>query len=61
MSKPALSIFGTGFVGLCTGVGFASKGYKVITSTHDPRKVELINKGVPPFYEPDLKKLLVKR
>lgn len=58
MSKPAISIFGTGFVGLCTGVGFASKGFAVITSTHDPTKAKLINNGIPPFHEPNLKKLL---
>jgi UDPglucose 6-dehydrogenase len=46
-----ISITGTGYVGLVTAVGFASKGYKVITSTHDHEKVALINKGVPPFYE----------
>lgn len=60
MSNPAISIIGTGFVGLCTGVGFASKGYQVTTSTHDPEKAALINSGVPPFYEPGLEKLLQK-
>ena len=55
-----ISIVGTGYVGLCTAVGFASKGYKVITSTHNPEKASLINKGIPPFYEPHLKELLQK-
>jgi len=49
-----ISIIGTGYVGLCTAVGFASKGYKVITSTHDPEKADSIKRGVPPFYEPGL-------
>jgi UDPglucose 6-dehydrogenase len=53
-----ISIFGTGYVGLCTAVGFASKGYKVITVTHDAEKVEKINKGWAPFYEPKLQELL---
>jgi len=53
-----ISVVGTGYVGLCTAVGFASKGYKVITSTHDQEKASLINRGIPPFYEPGLKDLL---
>lgn len=56
--KKRISIIGTGFVGLCTAVGFASKGYDVITSTNDPEKAALLEKGVPPFYEPKLKELL---
>jgi len=55
-----VSIVGTGYVGLCTAVGFASKGYKVITSTHDAEKAALINEGIPPFHEPVLQELLQK-
>jgi UDPglucose 6-dehydrogenase len=49
---------GIGYVGLCTAVGFASKGYNVIASTHDAEKTAKINKGIPPFYEPHLQQLL---
>ena len=52
--KNRISIVGTGYVGLCTAVGFALKGYRVITSTHQLEKVMLINDGIPPFYEPRL-------
>lgn len=45
-------------MGLCTAVGFASKGYKVVISDHDPEKAALINNGTPPFYEPMLQSLL---
>ena len=55
-----ISIVGTGYVGLCTAIGFATKGYKVITSTHNPEKAASINKGNPPFYEPSIKKSLQK-
>lgn len=55
-----ISIVGTGYVGLSTSVGFASKGYHVIASTHDAQKATLINKGVSPFYEPDLEENLKK-
>jgi UDPglucose 6-dehydrogenase len=60
MDWKGISIIGTGYVGLCTGVGFATKGFKVITSTHDSNKVKSINEGTPPFYEPGLKELLKK-
>lgn len=60
MALYGVSMVGTGYVGLCTAVGFASKGYKVITSTHDPKKADLINKGIPPFFEPSLEELLKK-
>jgi len=60
MKKPRISVMGIGYVGLCTAVGFASKRYQVIASTHDAEKATKINKGVPPFYEPNLQKLLEK-
>jgi len=60
MIDKSISIVGTGYVGLCTAVGFASRGYKVVASTHDPEKAELINKGVPPFFEYGLEEMLQK-
>jgi UDPglucose 6-dehydrogenase len=60
MKKPRISIMGIGYVGLCTAVGLATKGYEVITSTHDAEKAAKINKGIPPFYEPGLQELLEK-
>jgi UDPglucose 6-dehydrogenase len=58
LEKPNISILGIGYVGLCTAVGFASRGYSVIASTHDAEKAAKINKGVPPFHEPNLQSLL---
>ena len=58
MKNPKISVLGIGYVGLCTAVGFASKGYTVIASTHDAEKAAKINKGIPPFHEPNLQKLL---
>jgi len=58
LKKPNISVLGIGYVGLCTAVGFASKGYNVIASTHDAEKAAKINNGVPPFHEPNLQKLL---
>jgi len=53
-----ISIVGTGYVGLSAAVAFAKKGYHVITSTHDSRKVAMISEGVAPFYEPELQEAL---
>ncbi len=60
MIEKSISIVGTGYVGLCTAVGFASRGYKVVASTHDSEKAELINKGVPPFFEYGLEEIMQK-
>jgi UDPglucose 6-dehydrogenase len=60
MTQYRVSIVGTGYVGLSTAIGFAIKGYNVITFTHDPEKATKINKGIPPFHEPDLQQNLQK-
>lgn len=60
MTQQGISIVGTGYVGLCTAIAFATKGYKTITSTHNPEKATSINKGIPPFYEPKLQESLQK-
>lgn len=56
--KGRISVVGLGYVGLCTGVFFAAKGYRVKMSSQSPEKVEQINSGIPPFYEPQLEDLL---
>lgn len=53
-----ISFVGMGYVGLCTGVCFASKGYETILSNTDKVKVDSVSKGVSPFYEPNLEKML---
>jgi len=53
-----ISIVGTGFIGLVSATCFADRGFKVICSTHNKDKANLINKGIPPFYEKDLEPLL---
>jgi len=58
LKKPNISVLGIGYVGLCTAVGFASRGYNVLASTHDAEKAVKINKGIPPFHEPNLQNLL---
>ncbi|TRZ50482.1 MAG: UDP-glucose/GDP-mannose dehydrogenase family protein [Dehalococcoidia bacterium] len=55
-----MSVVGIGYVGLCTAVGFASKGYKVIAADKNPEKVSSINQSIPPFYEHNLEESLQK-
>lgn len=55
-----LSIIGTGYVGLVSGVCFANLGHQVICVDIDQKKVQLINAGRPPIYEEGLQELLTK-
>jgi UDPglucose 6-dehydrogenase len=56
--KPSISVIGVGYVGLCTSVGFASKGYQVTASDNVAEKVAKIKEGIPPFHEPALPEML---
>ncbi len=56
--QPQISVIGAGYVGLCTAVGFASRGYNVVASDVDAEKAGKINQGVPPFHEPQLQEKL---
>lgn len=53
-----ISIIGTGYVGLSTGVGFSSKGNNVICVDIIKEKVEKINEGISPIYEPGMEESL---
>ncbi len=53
-----ISIIGTGYVGLCTGIGLCLKGHNVICVDIQEEKVKKINNGVPPFYERGLEEKL---
>jgi len=56
--QPKISVIGAGYVGLCTAVGFASKGYSVVACDVDEAKITKINSGIPTFYEPGLQEKL---
>jgi UDPglucose 6-dehydrogenase len=53
-----ISVFGLGYVGLCTAVLFAQKGFDVIGVDIDEGKVEMIRRGEPPIHEPGLEEAL---
>jgi UDPglucose 6-dehydrogenase len=56
-----ITIVGTGYVGLVTGVGLAAVGHTVTCVDRDKRKIEAIERGSAPFYEPGLDELLVEQ
>jgi UDPglucose 6-dehydrogenase/GDP-mannose 6-dehydrogenase len=55
-----LSIIGSGYVGLVTGVCLCEKGHEVTLVDIDRAKVDAINAGVPPIHEEGLDALLKK-
>ena len=53
-----VSIFGTGYVGLVTGACLADVGHDVICVDVDETKVNKLNKGEIPIYEPGLESVV---
>ena len=55
-----ISIVGTGYVGLVTGVCLADSGNTVYCVDNDENKIKSLKAGVIPIYEPGLKELTDK-
>ena len=51
-----VTIIGTGYVGLITGVCLAYKGHSVNCYDINKKIINSINNGVPPIYEQNLEK-----
>ena len=55
-----ITVFGLGFVGLTTAVGFAEKGIKVYGIDVNEERTAVIREGRLPFFEPGLDEALVR-
>ncbi|MEF3307198.1 UDP-glucose dehydrogenase family protein [Paenibacillus sp. GYB003] len=53
-----VAVIGAGYVGSVTGAAFAASGRQVTVIDSDPRKVDRINAGKSPIYEPGLDALI---
>ncbi|MEX0875783.1 MAG: UDP-glucose/GDP-mannose dehydrogenase family protein [Actinomycetota bacterium] len=51
-------IVGCGHVGLVSAAGFAEIGHEVVGVDSDPQRLEMLERGEAPFYEPGLDELL---
>ena len=53
-----ITMIGTGYVGLVSGVCFSDFGHDVICVDKDPSKIEMLERGEVPIYEPGLDDLM---
>ena len=55
-----IAMIGTGYVGLVSGVCFSDFGHQVICVDRDAAKIDSLNAGKVPIYEPGLEELMAK-
>ena len=55
-----ITVIGTGYVGLVTGTCLAEMGNHIICVDNDAGKVDKLNQGILPIYEPGLEKLVLE-
>jgi len=53
-----ITMIGTGYVGLVSGAGLADFGMQVICVDKDTDRIQCLNRGEIPFYEPGLEELV---
>lgn len=55
-----VTVFGSGYVGLVTGACLAEVGNQVMCVDVDPAKIDLLNNGGVPIYEPGLEAMVAR-
>ena len=55
-----ICIIGTGYVGLVSGTCFAELGNNVICVDKDKEKINKLNQGIVPIYEPGLEEIILR-
>ncbi|MCK0151326.1 UDP-glucose/GDP-mannose dehydrogenase family protein [Marivita sp. S6314] len=55
-----IAMIGTGYVGLVSGVCFSDFGHNVVCVDKDQRKIDMLERGEVPIYEPGLDTLMAK-
>lgn len=53
-----VTIIGSGYVGLVTGACLAEQGNNIYCLNLDPKKIDILNSGGVPIYEPGLKEMI---
>ena len=56
-----VGVIGTGHVGLVTAATLASFGHAVAAVDADAEKIDMLRRGEPPFFEPDLAELVAEQ
>ena len=60
LSNTTVAVFGLGYVGSVTAACLASIGHRVIGIDSDDHKVQCLNTGKAPFFEPGLEEIIEK-